>query len=165
MHLIMGDITTMATDAIVNAANSDLKPCPGISSAVFAAADSEKLLVACRKIGRCDIGKAVVTPSFGLPCKYIIHVAGIGWYSGRHNDKMLFADCYRCALQKACTYNCKSIAIPLMFSGDFHIPRTEALKIVGDVIKNFEKYHPQLEIYLVLYKQNIYDMAVKLLSE
>ena len=83
MRLILGDITKMETDAIVNAANSDLKPCSGICSAVFAASDSEKLLAACRKIGRCDIGKAVVTPSFGLPCKYIIHVAGVGWYSGR----------------------------------------------------------------------------------
>ena len=164
MRLILGDITKMETDAIVNAANSDLKPCSGICSAVFAASDSEKLLAACRKIGRCDIGKAVVTPSFGLPCKYIIHVAGVGWYSGRHNEKMLFAGCYRHALQKAYTYNCKRIAIPLMFSGDFHIPRAEALNIAGDVIKNFENHHPQLEVFLVLYKQNIYDMAVKLLS-
>lgn len=52
-----------------------------------------------------------------------------------------------------------------MFSGDFHIPRAEAIKIVGDVIKSFEKTHPKLEIFLVLYKQNIYDMAVNLLSE
>lgn len=100
MRLVLGDITNMGTDAIVNAASSDLRPCPGICSAVFAAADSEKLLAACRKIGRCDIGKAVVTPSFGLPCKYIIHVAGVGWYSGRHNEKMLFADCYRHAFYK-----------------------------------------------------------------
>ena len=165
MRLVLGDITKMDTDAIVNAASSDLKPCPGICNAIFAAADTKKLYDACRQIGRCDIGKAVVTPAFGLPCKYIIHVAGAGWYSGRGHEDMLFADCYRHALQKAYGYGCKSIAIPLMFSGDFHIPRVHAIRMVGEVISTFEKSHPRLEIRLVLHKQSIYDMAVKLLSD
>ncbi|OUP66602.1 hypothetical protein B5F10_12400 [Anaerotruncus colihominis] len=164
MRLVLGDITKMDTDAIVNAASSDLRPCPGICSAIFAAADTEKLLAACKKIGRCRIGKAVITPSFGLACKYIIHVAGVGWYSGRYNDRMLFADCYRSALQKAAAYHCKSVAIPLMFSGDFHIPRAQALQIVADVVSGFEKSHPSLEISLVLYKQSIYDLAKKIIS-
>ena len=150
MRLVLGDITKMDTDAIVNAASSDLRPCPGICSAIFAAADTEKLLAACKKIGRCRIGKAVITPSFGLACKYIIHVAGIG--------------CYRSALQKAAAYHCKSVAVPLMFSGDFHIPRAQALQIAADVIAGFEKSHPSLEISLVIYKQSIYDLAKKIIS-
>ena len=164
MELVLGNIVEMATDAIVNAASTDLRPCVGICMAIYNACDTEQLLAACKKIGRCRIGQAVVTPSFGLPCKYIIHVAGVGWYSGRSNEKLLFADCYRHALQKAYTYHCKSIAVPLMFSGDFHIPRAEALHIVGDVISHFEKAHPSMKIQLVLYKQGIFDLAKAILQ-
>ena len=100
MKIVLGDITRMQTDAIINAASSDLKPCEGICKAIFEAADTEKLLKTCRRIGRCKIGDAVVTPSYGLPCKYIIHAAGAGWYDGGKQSKNLFADCYRHALQK-----------------------------------------------------------------
>lgn len=165
MRLVLGDITKMETDAIVNAAASDLRPCPGICSAIFAAADTDRLLAACRKIGRCEVGRAVVTPSCGLPCKYIIHVAGMGWYSGRRNENLLFADCYRRALQKAYVYHCKSVAVPLMFSGDFHLPRPIAIQIAGNVIRSFQEMHPEMEVYLVLYKKSIYDMAVRIINE
>lgn len=72
MYLYLGDITRMETDAIVNAAGTDLRRCPGICDAIFAAADTEKLERACRKLGRCRIGQAVATPGCGLPCRYII---------------------------------------------------------------------------------------------
>ena len=164
MRLLLGDITKMHTDAIVNAASTDLRPCEGICQAIFAAADREKLLEACKKIGHCPIGKAVVTPSCGLPCRYIIHVAGAGWYSGHSNERLLFADCYRNALQKAYAYHCRTVAVPLMFSGSLHIPRAEALKIVADVMAQFETAYPHMQISLVLYKKSIYDLAVKLLG-
>ena len=77
MYLYLGDITRMETDAIVNAAGTDLRRCPGICDAIFAAADTEKLERACRKLGRCRIGQAVATPGCGLPCRYIIHVADL----------------------------------------------------------------------------------------
>lgn len=77
MYLYLGDITRMETDAIVNAAGTDLRRYPGICDAIFAAADTEKLERACRKLGRCRIGQAVATPGCGLPCRYIIHVAGL----------------------------------------------------------------------------------------
>lgn len=93
MRIVLGDITKMDTDAIVNAAVSDLSPCPGICSAIFAAADTEELKKACRKIGRCRIGHAVVTPSCGLPSKIIFHVAGAGWYGGVQRERMLLEEC------------------------------------------------------------------------
>ena len=163
MRLILGDIVDMNTDAIVTAAHSDLRPAPGISQAVFEAADTEKLTAACRKLGRCRIGRAVVTPSCGLPCRYIIHVAGAGWYSGRESDRQLFQDYYAHALQKALAFHCRSVAMPLMFSGSFHIPRAEALLLVAQVISRFEADCPGMEIRLVLYKQSIYDTAVRVL--
>ena len=75
MKLLTGDITKIETDAIVNAASPDLRRSPGICDAIFAAADTRALTAACKKLRRCPVGTAVVTPSFGLPCKYIIHVA------------------------------------------------------------------------------------------
>ena len=163
MKLVLGDITKMDTDAIVNAAATDLKPCEGICQAIFRAADEQALLAACKKLGHCPIGKAVVTPSCGLPCKYIIHVAGAGWYSGHNNDRQLFKDCYLHALQKAVAYRCRTVALPLMFSGSMHVPRAEALRLVGEVISQFEEQYPRMEISLVLYKQSIYDTACRVL--
>lgn len=101
MYLYLGDITRMETDAIVNAAGTDLRRCPGICDAIFAAADTEELERACRKLGRCRIGQAVATPGCGLPCRYIIHVAGPGWYGGEPRERFLLAGCYQNALHKA----------------------------------------------------------------
>ena len=106
-----------------------------------------------------------MTPSCGLPCKYIIHVAGSGWYSGHENDLQLFRDCYRSALQKAYFYRCKSVALPLMFSGSMHVPRAKALRLVAEEIAQFEKDFSGMEIMLVLYKQSIYDAAFCVLEE
>ena len=74
------------------------------------------------------------------------------------------AACYQHALQKAVMYRCRSISFPLIFSGDCHIPRAESLKIAGNVIREFLKYH-EMEVYLVLYKHGIYEMARILLGE
>lgn len=164
MKLVLGDITKINADAIINAAATDLRPCEGICQAIYHAADTNALLAACKKIGHCPIGRAVVTPSFGLPCKYIIHVAGAGWYSGHGNDRQLFKDCYIHALQKAYAYHCKTVAMPLMFSGNIHIPRVEALRLVGEVVSQFESHYSQMEIQLVLYKRSIYEAALRVLE-
>ena len=165
MRLVLGNIVEMKTDAVASAARSDLQPAPGISEAVFSAADTAKLKAECRRIGRCRIGQAVVTSSCGLPCRYIIHVVGPDWYSGHKSDRLLVADCYLRALDKALEYRCKSVALPLMFSGDYHIPRLEALQIAGGVIRKFEKEYPELEISLVLYRESIYRLACKVLEK
>ena len=137
-HLWMGNIVNIATDAIVNAANTELKRTPGICEAIFAAADSAKLEEACRRHGHCPIGHSVMTPSFGLPARYIIHVAGPGWFGGAERERLLLADCYRRAMTRAVTSGCKSIAFPLIFSGEYHIPREEAIYIAGQAYKRQE---------------------------
>ena len=106
----------------------------------------------------------MVTPSCGLPCKYIIHVAGAEWYSGREGDRELFQDCYQNVLQKAYAYRCRSVALPLMFSGSLHIPRAEALTLAAEVIRRFEVQCPQIEVSLVVFKQSIYDLALRVLD-
>lgn len=164
MKLILGDITEMDTDAIVNAAATDLRPTEGICQAIFKKADTEKLMAACRRIGHCRIGQTVVTPAFGLKSKIIIHVAGSGWYSGHINDREIFQDCYHNALYKAYAMGCRSVSIPLMFSGSMHIPRPEALRLVEEVIARFEKDYPNMDIYLVVYRKSIFETARKILK-
>lgn len=164
MKLILGDITKMETDAIVTPASTDLTETEGISKAIFDAVDRNALKKALKKIGHCPIGHAVITPSFGLKASYIIHSAGPGWYSGRANDRNVFRDCYQNAIYKAYSYGCRSVSIPLMFSGTLHIPRTEALKLVEEVVDRMERSLPSIEIYLVVYKKSIFDTATKVLK-
>lgn len=165
MQVILGDITKIKADAIVNAASTDLMPHPGICSAIYAAADNELLKMACKRIGYCKIGHAVATPSCGLEAKYIIHVAGAGWYGGKKRERILMAQCYFNALQKGRLIGCKSIAVPLIFSGDCHMPRAESISIAVQAIKKFEERHPEMQITLVFYRKGIYEMALRILEE
>lgn len=165
MQVILGDITKIKADAIVNAAYTDLMPHPGICSAIYAAADNELLKMACKRIGYCKIGHAVATPSCELEAKYIIHVAGAGWYGGKKRERILMAQCYFNALQKGRLIGCKSIAVPLIFSGDCHMPRAESISIAVQAIKKFEERHPEMQITLVLYRKGIYEMALRILEE
>ena len=163
-YLRQGNIVNVATDAIVNAANTELTRTPGICEAIFSAADTVKLEQACQRIGHCAIGHSAVTPSFGLPARYIIHVAGTNWYGGTERERMLLEDCYRRAMARTQACNCKSIAFPLIFSGEYHIPREEAIRIAGKAISDFVDRHPELDVVLVLYKPGIYAMAKRILA-
>lgn len=164
VHLFLGDIVKMETDAIVNAASTDLRPQPGICAAIFAAADTEALKKECKKIRHCPIGRAAVTSGCGLPAKYIIHVAGADWYGGLKQERLMMGKCYHRALQAAHIYGCKSVAVPLIFSGDCHIPRAESIRIAGAVMEEYSQRHPSMEIYLVLYKESIYRLAKGILG-
>ena len=161
-YLVLGDITKMKVDAIVNAAHTDLMPYPGICSSIFAASDSVKLKAACKAIGSCPISEAVITPSFGLDAKYIIHVAGSGWYSGEKRETFLLQRCYINAMTKGRMYGVRSIAFPLIFSGSCHFPRYESLKIAYGAIEEYTSRH-RLDVYLVLYKESIFQMASSLI--
>ena len=165
MKLYLGDIVHMDADAIACPAHSDLKCTPGIREAVFRAANRAQLERLCREKGRCPIGKAVLTPACGLPCRWIIHVVGPGWYSGKKADRELFAACYRHALHLAHAFHCRSIALPLMFSGGTHLPRATALTLVCRTVLDFERHHPGLDVTLVLYKEGIYHLAQKTLAQ
>lgn len=163
-RLALGDITKMQTDAIVNASNPSLKETPGICRAIFQAADTEALTRACEKIGKCRPGRAVITNSYGLPAKYIIHVAGHGWYGGSKNEKIELGLCYKRALDLALAYDCRSVAFPLIFSGEYHIPRKEALLAAGTAIQDFLQFC-EMDVVLVLYNQAIYDYACQVLKK
>ena len=100
----------------------------------------------------------------GLPCRYIIHVAGPGWYGGEPRERFLLAGCYQNALHKAYLCSCRRVAVPLIFSGDCHMPRAASLRVAGAAIADFCQRHPSMEVTLVLYRQSIYDMAKRILG-
>ena len=157
--LVRNDIVNMRVDAIVNAANSSLAPGGGVCGAIFAAAGRTALDKACRTIGHCDVGSAVITPGFDLPARYVIHAVGPIWQGGSRGEADLLHSCYTRALHLARENGCESIAFPLISSGIFGYPKPQALRVAINAIEEFLlKY--EMQVYLV-----IFDRAALLISE
>lgn len=142
-----GDITTLTTDAIVNAANEKLQPGTGVCGAIFQAAGS-RLELSCSRIGTCPVGQAVITPGFALPAKYIIHTVGPVWQGGDHGEAEALASCYRESIQLAREAGCDSVAFPLISAGNFGYPPVEALKVAVSTIHESLK-EADLQVVLV----------------
>lgn len=128
LYAIEANITHLAMDAIVNAANSSLLGGSGVDGAIHRAAGAE-LLHACRLLGGCDIGEAKITPGFQLAAKYIIHTVGPVWQGGKADEAKLLAACYQHSLQLAEEKQLKSIAFPCISTGIFGYPAQAAAKI------------------------------------
>lgn len=157
--LVRNDIVNMRVDAIVNAANSSLAPQTPPPGAIFAAAGRTALEKACRAIGHCDVGSAVITPGFDLPARYVIHAVGPIWQGGSRGEADLLHSCYTRALHLARENGCESIAFPLISSGIFGYPKPQALRVAINAIEEFLlKY--EMQVYLV-----IFDRAALLISE
>ena len=131
------DITELNVDAVVNAANSKLLEGGGVCGAIFRKAESRQLTEACSEIGRCDTGNAVITPSFNLPAKYIIHAVGPIWQGGDVNEAELLYNTYKHSLILAKENDCHSIAFPLISSGIYGYPKNEAWKIAVKACNDF----------------------------
>lgn len=116
------DITTLNTDAIVNAANPQLSYGGGVCGAIFRAAGVSKMTEACEAIGGCRTGNAVITPGFELPAKYVIHAVGPMWHGGNSNEDQMLYGAYFHALAVARQYNCHSVAFPLISAGIYGFP-------------------------------------------
>ena len=104
------DITKMAVDCIVNAANAHLQHGGGVCGAIFAAAGAAQLQAACDLYGYCPTGKAVITPGFQLKARYVAHAVGPIWQGGNQNEEQLLYSCYQAAMEKAYHKGCRSIA-------------------------------------------------------
>lgn len=163
LHLIQCDITTLRVDAIVNAANNRLAPGSGVCGAIFRAAGHQKLHAACRAIGGCPTGQAVLTDGFDLPARYVIHTVGPIWQGGGHGEKELLHSCYENALTLAAQQGCKSIAFPLISSGIYGYPREQALHVAVSAIQTFLR-HQELEITLALFDPELLALGQKMVS-
>lgn len=145
------DITTMKTDAIVNAANRELKRGGGVCGAIFQAAGVKEMENACRSLGPIQTGDAAATPGFALPARYVIHTAG-PVYRGKKEDRQLLASCYENSLALAEKMHLKSIAFPLISSGIYGYPADEAEQVAVDTILSFLESH-DMTVYLIILKE------------
>lgn len=136
IEIIKADITTLAVDAIVNAANNSLMGGGGVDGAIHRAAGPE-LLEACRPLRGCETGNAKITAGFNLPAKYIIHAVGPVWYGGDKNEASLLRQCYANSLQLALENNCKTIAFPAISTGAYRFPFRQATQIALQTISAF----------------------------
>jgi len=163
LRIIRDDITRVKADAIVNAANSQLRAGGGVCGAIFAAAGEAELSQACRAIGYCPTGQAVITPGFQLPAKFVIHAVGPVWQGGQHGERELLASCYQAALELALAHRLRSIAFPLISTGIYGYPKAEALQVAIRVIGAFLLEH-DMTVTLVVYDGASFAISEKLFS-
>jgi O-acetyl-ADP-ribose deacetylase (regulator of RNase III) len=140
LHLLRGNITKIAADCIVNAANTSLLGGGGVDGAIHRAG-GPAILADCRKIiakqGGCKVGEAVITTAGNLPSKFVIHTVGPVWNGGNNNEKLELYNCYKNSLQIAIDNSCKSIAFPNISTGIYKFPKDEASKIAVDSVIDF----------------------------
>jgi O-acetyl-ADP-ribose deacetylase len=122
LEATQGDITLEQVDAVVNAANAQLAGGGGVDGAIHRAAGAAQLHAACRAIGRCPPGQAVVTDGFELHARFIIHTVGPIWHGGTKNEPETLASCYRAALTRADEIGAQSIAFPAISTGVYGYP-------------------------------------------
>ncbi|MBS5521695.1 MAG: protein-ADP-ribose hydrolase [Clostridiales bacterium] len=173
-YLWQGDITTLAADAIVNAANRQLLgcflPCHGcIDNAIHTYAGIQ-LRLECARImaaqpGEEPAGQAKITKAYNLPCRYVLHTVGPVIYgSVTSREQRLLEDCYRSCLDLASAYGLKSVAFCCISTGEFHFPNILAAQIAVKTVRAWQNGHPgKIEVIFNVFKDKDYDIYRRLL--
>jgi len=160
-----GDITKLAVDVIVNAANSSLLGGGGVDGAIHRAAGPE-LVTECRSLGGCQTGDAKITRGYKLAAKFVIHTVGPVWHGGDHNEPQLLAACYSRSLQLAAERGLASIAFPAISTGAYGFPLEAAAEIAVSTTRAFTEAPTSLqEVIFCCFSASDYDVYVKRLNK
>ncbi len=137
ISVIVGDITRLHVDAIVNAANETLLGGGGVDGAIHRAAGPE-LLEACRPLSGCPTGEARITPGFRLPAQWVIHTVGPVWRGGGRGEAALLENAYRNSLELALKHGVQTIAFPAISTGAYGFPKRDAARIAVTVMRAYQ---------------------------
>jgi O-acetyl-ADP-ribose deacetylase (regulator of RNase III) len=168
IDVIQGDITTLAVDAIVNAANESLLGGGGVDGAIHRVAGPE-LLAECKTVAPCPTGEARITRGYRLPAKHVIHTVGPVWDGGGYGEAQLLANCYRHSLSLGMRHRIKTIAFPAISTGVFGYPMKEAAAIAADETERFLRSQDSItQVIFVCFDREAYDIyaaAVRRIDE
>ena len=163
IKIIKGDITTLACDAIVNAANSSLLGGGGVDGAIHYAAGPE-LLAECRTLHGCRTGEAKITKGYNLPARFVIHTVGPIYFEHSPVEaESLLTSCYENSLKRAKEKGLKTIAFPLISAGVYGYPQRDAIRVAIETMKLHQDDYD--EIMLVLFGEREFGFAREDYSE
>jgi len=161
VEVVKTDITTLAVDAIVNAANTTLLGGGGVDGAIHRAAGPE-LFDECYRIGGCPTGEARLTKGYRLPAKYVIHTVGPVWSGGERGEQELLASCYRAAFKIARENGIRSLAFPSISCGVYRFPVERAVKIaVGETVAELVSSDAMQKVIFACFGDEIYQAYLR----
>jgi O-acetyl-ADP-ribose deacetylase (regulator of RNase III) len=166
MQVTQVDITKLAVDAIVNAANETLLGGGGVDGAIHRAAGPE-LLAECRTLGGCATGQAKLTKGYRLPAKYVIHAVGPRYRDGKHGEPELLASCYRTSLALAARHGIASIAFPAISCGIYGYPIPQAAHIAVQTTAERLQAGPSISVTFACFGDDVlraYEAALRALA-
>lgn len=165
IKIVEGDITRLAVDAIVNAANKSLLGGGGVDGAIHRAAGTD-LLKETRTLGGAETGEAKITGGYRLPAKHVIHTVGPIWHGGGQGEPELLADCYRNSLALAAKHGLRTVAFPSISTGAYGYPIEMASRTALKTVKEFLAGSPLPEkVIFCLYGEEDYELYLKRAEE
>ena len=164
IRVVLGDITRLKVDAVVNAANTSLLGGGGVDGAIHRAA-GEGLLAECSLLGGCKTGEAKITGGYDLPARYVIHTVGPVWRGGAQGEADLLRSCYINCLRIAVEHGVRTLAFPCISTGVYGFPKELAAKIAVETVKSFEGVAAIDAISFVCFDEENYSLYNGLLNE